>query len=301
MGKLLKVMTGDGCVRAYCAVTTDIVSRAFEIFHSTPPVTAALGRTMTAASMMGSMLKSNNEAVTLQFRGDGPAGLIMAVSQGDGNVRGYVANPEANSVAGPEGKLDVGAVVGRGTLFVIKDLGMKDPYIGSTEIVTGEIGEDIAAYFAHSEQTPSACGLGVLIDTDGTCSAAGGFIIQLMPGAGSDVAAGIEKNVAALPHISAMVKEGLGPEDILARALAGFDIVKLEERTISYVCLCSEERVKRTLLSLGADELRSMTSDGKPIEITCRFCDRIYTYGTEALRGLLAEAEQREKNRSCED
>lgn len=293
MDQLVRAMTKDGFVKAVAVTTRDLTERARTIHRTLPVATAALGRTLAAASMMGNALKAEGASLTLQIKGGGPLGTILAVSDTEGNVRGYVQNPQADLPLRPDGKLDVGAAVGgEGDLTVIRDLGMKEPYIGSVELVGGEIAEDIAAYFVESEQIPTACALGVLIAPDQTVQAAGGYLIQLLPGADDAVVSAVERGVARLGAVSARLDGGMEPLELLQEVLADFELEVLETTPIEYRCYCSEERVSRALISLGREELDKLIREQDGAELTCQFCDRVYRYSGDQLRALREELDK---------
>ena len=290
MGELVRAMTRDGFVKAVAVSTTDIVERARQIHKTLPTATAALGRLLSAASMMGNMQKVENGSITLQVKGGGPLGTVLAVSDAEGNVRGYVENPQISLMEKYRGKLDVGAAVGTdGMLTVIRDLQMKEPYVGSVELVSGEIAEDITSYFAQSEQTPTACALGVLVDTDQSVQAAGGYIIQLLPDAPDDIIDRIEAGIQKAGNVTGMLSKGMTPQQMLEEVLGDLDLEILEASPVSYKCYCSRDRVTSTLISLGKKELQEIVDEGKPIEIECQFCDTIYTFTPDEIREILAE------------
>lgn len=284
MSRLIRAISDHGGV-LFCAVDSTQIVREAERIHKTSAVTsAALGRLLTAASMMGVLLKRGSDSLTLRVKGGGPAGAVLAVANGDGNVRGYVSRPVVELPPRADGKLDVGGAVGRdGTLSVAKDMGMKEPYIGQVPLVSGEIAEDITSYYAVSEQTPTVCALGVLVDRDLSILAAGGYLIQLLPGAGEAEIARLERNVAALPSVTALLSGGVSLEEILARALDGFSPHVLDEREVCYRCDCSRARVERALLSLGREELSEIAKEAKPVEVSCHFCDKKYSVDAAAL------------------
>ena len=246
--------------------------------------TAALGRTLAAASMMGNALKSDGASLTLQFKGGGPLGTVLAVSDNEGNVRGYVTNPHVDLPLRPDGKLDVGAAVGHeGTLTVIKDLHMKEPYVGTVPLVSGEIAEDLTSYYAYSEQVPTVCALGVLVNTDLTIACAGGFLLQLLPGATDAEITQLEQNIAAMPSVTELLREGKTPEDMMNLALAGFNPNVLDEREVQYKCDCSEERTEEMLLSLGRKELEKLRDEDPDCEVVCHFCHTKYHFDLNKL------------------
>lgn len=285
---IVRAMTKDGFVKAMAISSTAMVERARTIHKTTPTATAALGRVLTACSMMGNLQKVENGALTLQFKGGGPLGTILATSDPVGNVRGYVQNPGISLLEKYAGKLDVGAAVGTdGMLTVIRDLQMKEPYIGSIELVSGEIADDITAYFAQSEQTPTACALGVLVDVDQSVKVAGGYLIQLLPGAPDDVIMKIETGIACAGAVTPMLDAGLSPEEILRKVLCEFKLEFFGETPVAYKCYCSRERVERTLITIGKKELREIVDDGKPITIECQFCDTVYEFTPQEVNALL--------------
>ena len=286
---IVRAMTADGFVKAMAISSTHLVERARNIHKTTPTATAALGRVLTAASMMGNLQKVENGALTLQVKGNGPLGTILATSDAVGNVRGYVHNPSITLLEKYAGKLDVGAAVGTdGMLTVIRDLQMTEPYIGSVALVSGEIADDVTAYFAQSEQTPTACALGVLVDTDQSVKVAGGYLIQLLPGAPEEVISRLEQGIAKAGAVTPMLSDGLTPEDILHRVMADFELEFLETTEVCYKCYCSRARVASTLITVGKKDLQEMIDEGKPITIECQFCDTKYQFTPDELRELLA-------------
>ena len=286
---IVRAMTADGFVKAMAIASTNLVERARNIHKTTPTATAALGRVLTAASMMGNLQKVENGALTLQVKGNGPLGTILATSDAVGNVRGYVRNPSISLLEKYAGKLDVGAAVGTdGMLTVIRDLQMKEPYIGSVALVSGEIADDVTAYFAQSEQTPTACALGVLVNTDQSVKVAGGYLIQLLPGAPEEIISKLEQGIAKAGAVTPMLSDGLTPEDILRRVMTDFELDFLETTEVSYKCYCSRERVTSTLIAVGKKDLQEMIDEGKPISIECQFCDTKYQFTPDDLKALLA-------------
>ena len=278
----------DGFVKAVAIRSTDMVQRAVQIHGTTANATAAFGRALTASSMMGNMQKVENGSMTLQIRGGGPIGTITCVSDSDGNVRGCVTQPNVPLVEKYPGKLDVGATVGTsGTLTVIRDLQMKEPYIGSTQLVSGEIGDDVTAYFAQSEQTPTACALGVLIDVDQSVKVAGGYLLQLLPGAPEEVIDKLEQGIQRAGAVTAMLEQGMTPEDILGQVCGDLGIVFMETQEVSYKCYCSRERVTQALISLGKEELIQIRDEGKTFPVECQFCDEKYLFTPEDVAALL--------------
>lgn len=291
MDQLVRVIAKDAPVKAVAISGTDLTERARAIHDTWPVATAALGRLLMAASMMGNMLKGENGSVTLRVKGGGPLGSLTAVSDSEGNVRGYVQNPAVDVPRKAHAKLDVGAAVGfDGDLTVIKDLDMKEPYVGSVQLVGGEIAEDIAAYFVESEQIPTACALGVLIAPDQTVQTAGGYLIQLLPGADEEVISAIERGIVRVGAVSAKLDEGTSPLSLLQEVLSEFDLEVLETSPVEYRCYCSRERVSRALISMGQEELSNLIEEQNGAELTCQFCDKIYQFTSDELKTLLIEA-----------
>lgn len=291
--RIVRAIAGDGYIKAAAILSTGLVERARGIHRTLPTATAALGRVLTAASMMGNMQKTEDGSLTLQIRGDGPLGTLLAVSDAEGNVRGYVTNPQISLLEKYRGKLDVGAAVGHGMLTVIRDLRMKEPYVGSVELVSGEIAEDIAAYFAQSEQVPTACALGVLVDVDQRVSASGGYLIQLMPGAPDSLIDRVEEGVRKAGAVTGILREDPDPVGLLRQVLDCFSPEVLETTPVEYRCYCSRERVRAALVSLGAAELREIVDKGETVHAGCQFCDADYAFGPEETAGILAEIEKR--------
>ncbi|MGM9522852.1 MAG: Hsp33 family molecular chaperone HslO [Faecousia sp.] len=285
---IVRGITKDGFVKAMAISSTNLVERARRIHKTTPTATAALGRVLTAASMMGNLQKVDNGALTLQVKGGGPLGTILATSDATGNVRGYVHNPSITLLEKYAGKLDVGAAVGKdGMLTVIRDLQMKEPYIGSVALVSGEIADDVTAYFAQSEQTPTACALGVLVDTDQSVKVAGGYLIQILPGTPDEVIDKLEAGIHKAGAVTPMLDEGLSPEEILRRVLADFETEFLETTPVEYRCYCSRERVAQTLITIGRKDLQELVEENKPIRVECQFCDNVYEFSPQELQTLL--------------
>ena len=290
MDHIIRAMSRDGFVKAVAVVSTDLVERARNIHHTTAVATAALGRVLSAASMMGNMQKIEEGSLTLQFKGGGPLGTILAVSDAHGNVRGYVENPVISLMEKHPGKLDVGAAVGTdGMLTVIRDLHMKEPYVGSVELVTGEIGDDIAAYFAHSEQTPTACGLGVLVNPDQSVRCAGGYLVQLLPDAPEDVINRVEIGIMNAGAVTKMLEDGLDGAGIIRAVLENFEVELFESEPVAYRCYCSRDRVTAALISLGREELGEMVREGKDVHMSCQFCDADYVFTPVQLQEILAD------------
>ena len=289
MGNLIRCITSDGAIMAVCADTTDIVAKAEQYHNTSAVVTAALGRLLTAASMMGNMLKNEKCSLTLRVSGDGPTGNLVAVSDYIGNVRGYAQKSVVEIPLNNKGKLDVGGAVGNGILYVIKDLGMKEPYVGQVPLVTGEIAEDITSYYAVSEQTPTVCALGVLVNPDLTVKAAGGFIIQMLPGYTDSEIDRLESAINELEPVTKMLSDGKSPKEIMDLALKNFEYEVLYEEKTEYKCKCSEERTKKALYSIGNDDLKEMVEANEDIEIKCHFCNKVYTFTPEKLTKILEE------------
>ncbi|MBD5150107.1 MAG: Hsp33 family molecular chaperone HslO [Oscillibacter sp.] len=288
MDKLVRAITKDGTVKAVAVTTKDLTERARNIQKTLPVATAALGRALAAASMMGNALKEEAASLTLQIKGGGPLGTVLAVSDHLGNVRGYVQNPQIDLPLREDGKLDVGGAVGaEGTLTVIRDLGMKEPYIGSVGLLGGEIAEDLAAYFVESEQIPTACALGVLVDRDQSVKAAGGYIIQLLPGADEDVITKVEGGVLAAGPVTKLLDQNSDPEALLRTVLSDFKVDILETSPIAYKCYCSRDRVERALISMGVADLEDLLREQGGCELGCQFCDTVYRYTAEELRELI--------------
>lgn len=285
---LVRGMSMDGFVKVVAIRSTEMVSRGAQIQGTTPNATAAFGRALTVASMMGNMQKAENGSMTLQIRGGGPIGTITCVSDSIGNVRGFVTEPKVPLVEKYPGKLDVGATVGvDGTLTVIRDLQMKEPYVGSTELVSGEIGDDITAYFARSEQTPTACAVGVLIDRDQSVKVAGGYLIQLLPGAPDEVVDVLEKGIQRVGAVTPMLEQGMTPEDILGAVCGDLGVVFMETTEVTYKCYCSRERVTKALISLGRKELIEIMEEGKEFPVECQFCDEVYRFAPTDFKKIL--------------
>ena len=285
---LVRGMTMDGFVKVVAIRSTQMVAEGARIHKTSPNATAAFGRALTAASMMGNMQKVDNGSMTLQIKGGGPIGSIVCVSDPVGNVRGYVYEPNVPLVEKYPGKLDVGATVGtNGTLTVIRDLQMKEPYVGSVELVSGEIGDDVTAYFAQSEQTPTACALGVLVDRDRTVKVAGGYLVQLLPGAPDEVIDKLEAGIKRAGAVTAMLDSGMTPEDILGQVCGDLGVVFMETTEVGYKCYCDRDRVTAALISLGKEELTEIRNEGKPFPVECQFCDAVYSFTPEDLTELL--------------
>ena len=285
---LVRGMTMDGFVKLVAIRSTEIVRRGAGIHKTAPNATAAFGRALTAASMMGNMQKVENGSMTLQIKGGGPIGSIVCVSDPVGNVRGYVYEPNVPLVEKYPGKLDVGATVGTdGTLTVIRDLQMKEPYVGSVPLVSGEIGDDVTAYFVQSEQTPTACALGVLVDRDCSVKVAGGYLVQLLPGAPDEIIDKVEAGIQRAGAVTKMLEQGMTPEDILGAVCGDLGVLFLETTEVSYKCYCSRERVTSALISLGKKELSEIRDEKKAFPVECQFCDTVYSFTPDDIDELL--------------
>ena len=291
--QLVRAISKDGYVKAVAVSTRDLTERARQIHKTTPVATAALGRTLAAASMMGNALKGEGASLTLQIKGDGPLGKILTVSDNEGNVRGLVDNPFVDIPLRADGKLDVGSAVGMmGTLTVIRDLNMKEPYVGSVDLLGGEIAEDLAAYFVESEQIPTACGLGVLVDRDQSVLTAGGYLIQLLPGASEDIITMVEGGIMAAGPVTALLQEDSDPESLLRRVMSDFDLEILETTPIEYRCYCSRDRMEKALISMGVEEMEALIQEQGQAELACHFCDNVQKFSREELEALLASMKQ---------
>jgi len=291
MGRTVRMLSADGFIQACAIDARDIAQRAHEIHSTSPTASAALGRALAITSLMGGMIKQEGGSATLQFAGGGPGGMLVTVSEANGNVRGCVQEPTVDVPRKPNGKLDVGAYVGEnGRLTVIKDLRMREPYVGTVALIGGEIAEDVASYYVESEQIPSAVAAGVLVNPDGNIAAAGAYIIQLLPGYELELIEKLENAVYAAGAVTNMLYAGLTPDEMLEKILAEFDMRIVDEYDACYECDCSRERVERALISTGAEALGEMIDEGKGAEVTCRFCDTIYNFTDNDLRELLKNA-----------
>ena len=287
--EIVRAITGDGLIQAAAVTGRDLVERARNIHTTLPVATAALGRALLGASLMGDALKVEDGSLTLQIKGGGPLGTVLAVSDSHGNVRGYVQNPHVELMELEPGKLDVGKAVGEtGTLTVIKDLNMKEPYVGSIGMFTGEIADDLAMYFVESEQIPTACALGVLVDTDQSVAAAGGYLIQLLPGADLDMIEKIEAGVRRVGSVTKALTGGLDAAGLLRAVLSDFELEVLDTHPVEYRCYCTRDRVERALISMGREELSQMIAEQGQADLTCQFCDNVYHFTKEELEGLLS-------------
>ena len=283
---LVRVAAADAQVRAFAVTARDTVETARKAHDTSPVMTAALGRLLCAGAMMGSMMKGDADILTLQIRGDGPAGGLTVTADSKGRVKGYAVHPQVILPANSQGKLDVGGAIGAGTLQVIRDLGLKEPYVGQTDLQTGEIAEDLTWYFAASEQVPSSVGLGVLMEKNNTVKQAGGFIVQLMPFAEEAVIEKLEANLSRIHSVTKLLEDGNSPEQILGILLEGMDMEILSAMPVEFSCNCSRERVAKALYSIGKKEMDEMIADGEPIEVKCHFCNRAYQFSVEDLKQI---------------
>lgn len=294
MGKIIRATAGDGFIKMAVITAKDAIERARQIHGLTPTASAALGRTLCAASLLGDAMKEENATLTIRINGGGPIGSIVAVSDCMGNVRGYVGDPTVDLPLRDDGKLNVGGAVGRdGMLTVSRDIGLREPYIGSTELISGEIAEDVTAYLLESEQVPSACGLGVLVDTDLTIKAAGGFIVQLMPGADEALIEKLEDNIFMMDQLTTILDED-GAEEIFAQVLKGLEYHLVSETDMEYRCYCSRERVEEALRCVDREGLEEMIASGKETEVSCQFCDSVYIFTADDLKAVLASQNSEE-------
>lgn len=287
---IIRATAADAGIRAFAATTKELVEKARQIHDTSPVITAALGRLLTGGVMMGTMLKGEDDLLTLQVSGDGPVRGMTVTAGSNGTVKGYAVEPQVMLPKNAAGKLDVGGAVGRGTLRVIKDMGLKEPYVGQTALQTGEIADDLTYYFAASEQVPSSVGLGVLMEKNNTVKQAGGFIIQLMPFVGEEVIGALEKNLAAFSTVTTVLDEGKTPEEMLQQLLAGLDPVITEKMPCQYECSCSRERMERAIISIGKKDIEEMINDGEAIEVNCQFCGNSYHFSVEELKEMLKAA-----------
>lgn len=293
MGKIIRAVAGDDFIKIAVIEARGIVERARQIHSLSPTACAALGRTLCAAGLMGNMMKEDDASVTVRINGGGPIGSVLAVSDCMGNVRGYVSDPAVDLPLREDGKLNVGGAVGRdGMLTVIKDIGLREPYVGSVNLISGEIAEDISAYFVESEQIPAACGLGVLVDTDRSIRAAGGFIVQLMPGAPDGLIEKLEDNIFYMDQLTTILDED-GMEEIISQVLKGLQPRILEETEVEYRCYCSRERVGQALRSIGQAELEEMAAAGEDVRVGCQFCDAEYVFTPGEIKELSNAEDER--------
>lgn len=283
---MVRATAAGAQIRAFAATTGQLVEAARQAHDTSPVVTAGLGRLLTAGAMMGMMLKSDSDLLTLQIRGNGPVRGLTVTADKNGRVKGYADVPQVILPANERGKLDVGGAVGAGVLSVIRDLGLKEPYVGQTDLQTGEIGDDLTYYFAASEQIPSSVGLGVLMEKTNTVKCAGGFIIQLMPFAEEAVISALEKNLSNITSVTALLDQEMTPEEMLRRVLEGFDVEFNDKMPCSFFCNCSKQRVEKALISIGKKEICKMIEDGEPIEVNCHFCNKNYAFSVDELKEL---------------
>lgn len=284
---LVRAIAANGQVRAFAAYTKNTVETARQAHNTSPVVTAGLGRLLTAGAMMGSMMKGDRDVLTIKAEGSGPVGHYLVTADSKGNVKGYAANPNVILPANAAGKLDVGGSLGVGLLTVIKDLGLKEPYTGTCELVSGEIAEDLTYYFASSEQTPSSVGLGVLMTKDNTVNVAGGFIIQLMPDATEETISIVEEKISTIKSVTSMLENGLDPEGIINLILGGLNPEILDKMPVRFHCNCSKERVSKALIAIGKKELDNIIADNEPIEVKCHFCNKAYNFTVDELKKLV--------------
>ncbi len=287
---IVRATAANGFIRAFAAISTNTVEEARKIHGTTPVASAALGRMLTAGAIMGAMLKSEKDLITLQITGSGPLKGVLVTSDSKSNVKGYVVNPDADLPLKPDGKLDVGNAVGAGTLKIIKDVGLKDPYVGSIELISGEIADDLTYYFAQSEQVPSSVGLGVLVDTDCTIKHSGGFIVQLMPGADEGFIDKLEKKLMTIPYVTDMLNDGYSAEKMLEAILGDLELEILEKSPMQYKCTCSKDRVEKAIISLGKKEISQIIEEDKKAELTCQFCGKVYNFNETELKDILLKA-----------
>ncbi len=286
---IVRASAANGSIRAFCATTAELCEHARAVHNTSPVVTAALGRTLTAGAIMGSMQKGDDDLLTIQLRGSGPMKGITVTADSKANVKGYALVPDVIIPANDKGKLDVSGAIGVGVLSVIKDMGLKDPYVGQVELISGEIAEDLAYYFTSSEQVPSAVSLGVLMNRDNTVRCAGGLIIQALPGASDDILETLEKKLSGLPSMTQMLEAQKSPADILNDVLGDLDLNILDTVPTAFKCNCDRKRVEKVVISLGRDELKKIIDEGKPIELKCQFCSRAYEFSLEELKRIYKE------------
>lgn len=286
---IIRATAAGETVRAFAIKSTELTAEAREIHHTFPVVTAALGRLLSAGAMMGSMMKGEDDKLTLMMKGDGPIAQLTVTADSHGHVKGFPANPSVDIPLKRAGKLDVGGAIGKGTLTVIMDLGLKEPYNGQVEIQTGEIGDDLAYYFTVSEQTPSAVGLGVMVDTDSEVKHAGGFIIQMMPDVAEETIEAIEAKLKDADPVTTMMEKGMSPEDILEYYLGGLDLHINEKLPVEFYCDCSKEKVARALATISTDDLNEIINDGEEIEVKCYFCNSAYKFQVDELKEMIAQ------------
>lgn len=287
---MIRATAADGQIRAFAATTKEMVETAKNAHNTSPIATAALGRLMTAAAMMGSDLKGEGELLTLRIEGDGPIGGLLVTADGKGDVKGYAFNPDVMLPPNAQGKLDVGGSLGLGVLSVIKDIGLKEPYVGQTQLITGEIAEDLTYYFATSEQVPSSVALGVLMNKDNTVRQAGGFIIQLLPGASDEIIDRLEAKLSGISSITSLLDAGKTPEEILTDILGEFGLEILKKMPVQFHCDCERSRVEKAIISIGRKEIQDMIDGEKEIEVNCQFCNKHYKFSVDELGEMLKKA-----------
>ena len=287
---MIRATAADGQIRAFAATTKEMVETAKNAHNTSPIATAALGRLMTAAAMMGSDLKGEGELLTLRIEGDGPIGGLLVTADGKGDVKGYAFNPDVMLPPNAQGKLDVGGSLGLGVLSVIKDIGLKEPYVGQTQLITGEIAEDLTYYFATSEQVPSSVALGVLMNKDNTVRQAGGFIIQLLPGASDEIIDRLEAKLSGISSITSLLDAGKTPEEILTDILGEFGLEILKKMPVQFHCDCERSRVEKAIISIGRKEIQDMIDEGKEIEVNCQFCNKHYKFSVDELGEMIKKA-----------
>ncbi len=287
---IVRATAANNQIRAFAATTKETVEAARQAHNTSPLATAALGRLLTGGAMMGSMMKNDSDMLTIQIKGDGPIGGLTVTADSKGNVKGYVEHPEVMLPPNAQGKLDVAGALGIGLISVIKDMGLKEPYVGQTILQTSEIAEDLTYYFATSEQVPSSVGLGVLMEHDNTVKQAGGFIVQLMPFVDDDVVDRLEANIKKISSVTSMLDKGMTPEEILEEVLDGFEVEVKDTMPAQFYCNCTKERVEKAIISIGKKDIQEMIEDGKPIEVNCHFCGKSYEFSVEELKTLIKKA-----------
>lgn len=287
---IVRATAANNQIRAFAATTKETVEAARQAHNTSPVATAALGRLLTGGAMMGSMMKNDSDMLTIQIKGDGPIGGLTVTADSKGNVKGYVEHPEVMLPPNAQGKLDVAGALGIGLISVIKDMGLKEPYVGQTILQTSEIAEDLTYYFATSEQVPSSVGLGVLMEHDNTVKQAGGFIVQLMPFVDDYVVDRLEANIKKISSVTSMLDKGMTPEEILEEVLDGFEVEVKDTMPAQFYCNCTKERVEKAIISIGKKDIQEMIEDGKPIEVNCHFCGKSYEFSVEELKTLIKKA-----------
>ena len=287
---IVRATAANNQIRAFAATTKETVEAARQAHNTSPVATAALGRLLTGGAMMGSMMKNDSDMLTIQIKGDGPIGGLTVTADSKGNVKGYVEHPEVMLPPNAQGKLDVAGALGIGLISVIKDMGLKEPYVGQTILQTSEIAEDLTYYFATSEQVPSSVGLGVLMEHDNTVKQAVGFIVQLMPFVDDDVVDRLEANIKKISSVTSMLDKGMTPEEILEEVLDGFEVEVKDTMPAQFYCNCTKERVEKAIISIGKKDIQEMIEDGKPIEVNCHFCGKSYEFSVEELKTLIKKA-----------